>query len=29
MPAFSYRSDFLNDWYTSDLKPQQVARGKK
>ncbi len=20
-PAFSYRSDFLNDWYSSDLKP--------
>jgi len=28
MPAFSYRSDFLNDWYTSDLKPQQVDREK-
>ena len=28
MPSFSYRSDFLNDWYTSDLKPQQIDRDK-
>ena len=28
MPAFSYRSDFLNDWYASDLKPQQADRKK-
>ncbi|MED6315604.1 MAG: DUF1592 domain-containing protein, partial [Verrucomicrobiota bacterium] len=28
MPAFSYRSDFLNDWYASELKPQQVDRKK-
>jgi len=26
MPAFSYRSDFLNDWYTKDLKPPNVDR---
>ena len=28
IPSFSYRSDFLNDWYASDLKPQQVDRDK-
>ena len=28
IPAFSYRSDFLNDWYTSELKPQQIDRKK-
>ena len=28
MPSFSYRSDFLNDWYASDLKPQQADRKK-
>ena len=28
MPAFSYRSDFLKDWYASDLKPQQADRKK-
>ena len=28
LPEYSYRSDFLKDWYTSDLKPQQVDRKK-
>ncbi|MBE87087.1 MAG: hypothetical protein CMO69_05055 [Verrucomicrobiales bacterium] len=28
MPNFSYRSDFLNDWYASDLKPKKIDRNK-
>lgn len=28
IPNFSYRSDFLNDWYSSEMKPQQVNRTK-
>ena len=28
MPAFSYRSDFLNEWYDNDLKPQRIDRNK-
>jgi hypothetical protein len=27
-PSFSYRSDFLQTWYTSDLTPPQVDEGK-
>ena len=27
-PAFGYRSDFLTDWYTSDLKPVKVDANK-
>ena len=28
IPTFSYRSDFLNDWYSSELKPPQIDRIK-
>ncbi len=28
MPSFSYRSDFLKDWYTSDLESPKVDRKK-
>ena len=27
-PAFSYRSEFLGDWYTSDLKPNPIDEAR-